>query len=123
MEGIIFDIERFAVHDGPGIRTALFTKGCRLNCIWCHNPEGILLGIQIWQFHSKCIGCLQCISVCPEKAIRKASGLQTRIVIDRGKCTLCGKCVDICPTKALAFDGQIMSSEEVIEELLKDLIF
>jgi len=123
MEGIVFDIKRFSVHDGPGIRSTVFTKGCPLNCPWCHNPEGKSNKINLWYFESKCIGCHQCLKFCPEGALSIIKEKGKYIHIDRNKCANCGLCVQNCPTKALSFDGKLMSSEEVVIELLKDKVF
>lgn len=136
-EGIVFDIKRFAVHDGPGIRTSIFTKGCSLRCSWCQNPEGIHREIQIWYFPRKCIRCGACASVCPENAITivpeernmisEYPGELERgehfISIDRAKCTRCGICVQTCPAKAIVFDGWIMSSDEVFSVIIRDELF
>ena len=69
-EGVIFDVKTFAIHDGPGIRTTVFLKGCPLRCKWCHNPEGLSSSPQIWHFPAKCIGCGQCVQSCPHGAVR-----------------------------------------------------
>lgn len=119
----MFDIKRFTVHDGPGIRSTVFTKGCPLDCPWCQNPEGRISGIDLWYFENKCVGCHRCVEACAEKALSTDCEKQNCILIDHGKCTKCGKCVELCPAKALAFDGRIMSSDEVVEELMKDRIF
>ena len=121
MNSVVFDIKRFAVHDGPGIRSSVFLKGCPLNCVWCHNPEGISPEIQLWYFPGQCLRCGDCINTCPEGALKmdKAHGIE----IDRGLCTSCGKCTEICPTRALAFIGRDMTTDEVVTELLEDRIF
>lgn len=131
MQGIVFDIRRFTVHDGPGIRSTVFTKGCPLGCVWCQNPEGRENKIDLWYFRNKCIGCLRCIDICPNKALspqgKEAEGLNAGnrpdIRINRKKCGCCGKCVEACPAKAMAFDGRVVSSDEVVKELLKDRVF
>ncbi len=141
MEGKIFDIKRFAIHDGPGIRTTVFTKGCPLDCLWCHNPEGKSERIRLWYIQNRCIGCNQCIKTCPENALTidktdipindkdkkkniiKNNYSKAHISIDRKKCNLCGQCVEICPAKALTFDGQIMSTKEIVKEVKRDSIF
>jgi pyruvate formate lyase activating enzyme len=122
-QGIVFDIQRFAVHDGPGLRTSVFLKGCALRCHWCQNPEGMNLRIDLWYFEKKCIRCYQCLAVCPEDALSKSADEQGGIVIDRKRCTRCGKCVDICPTRALVFDGKSMTVAEVIEVVRRDRTF
>jgi pyruvate formate lyase activating enzyme len=87
MRGLIFNIQRFSVHDGPGIRTAVFLKGCALRCHWCQNPEGLSAAIRLWHFEKRCVSCGDCIPSCPEKAL--ASGGPSRIVVDQMACTLC----------------------------------
>jgi len=123
LKGIVFDIKRFAVHDGPGIRSSVFTKGCALRCEWCQNPEGLENKINLWYFESRCIQCHKCIEVCPEKAISLGKSEEPHILIDKSKCNNCGDCTQHCPTKALAFDSRLMSVEEVMDELLKDRAF
>ena len=123
MQGIVFDIKRFAIHDGPGIRTSVFLKGCPLNCLWCQNPEGISGGITLWYFHSRCIRCGDCISSCPEKALSAHPQSSHYIRIDRSLCSNCGACVKVCPSTALSFVGKRLEHEEVVEELRKDETF
>lgn len=123
MKGIVFDIKRFAVHDGPGIRSSVFTKGCSLRCEWCQNPEGLENKINLWYFETRCIQCQKCIEICPEKALSIGNEKQPYIVIDKNKCNNCGICTERCPTKALAFDSREISVDEVVNELLKDRIF
>jgi pyruvate formate lyase activating enzyme len=120
MEGRIFKIKRFSVHDGPGIRTAVFMKGCPLNCIWCHSPEGISSEISIWWDNSLCIACGECVKVCKKQALELASG---QIIIDRRLCTLNGDCVTICPTAALQYTGYLMTVDEISEEVEKDILY
>ena len=122
-KGIVFDIKRFAVHDGPGIRTTVFTKGCPLRCSWCQNPEGMAPETRLWYFESKCIRCSSCIEACPQKALSEGDKDEPHIRIDYGLCTKCGICVSICPASALAFDSKKMSADEVLEEVEKDRLF
>lgn len=121
MNGIIFDIERFAVHDGPGIRTTVFLKGCPLHCVWCHNPEGISPLIHLWYFKNKCIRCHHCILACPNQALTTKE--DSSIKIDSQHCNNTGACVAVCPTGALCFDGKAITSEEVIAAVLEDQVF
>lgn len=123
MQGVVFDIKRFAIHDGPGIRTSVFLKGCPLKCLWCQNPEGISQGIIIWYFHSKCIRCGDCIGSCPENALSADPNRSHYIGIARDLCNNCGECVRVCPSTALSFVGRKMEYGEVVEELLKDQTF
>lgn len=122
MKGIVFDIKRFTIHDGPGIRSTVFTKGCPLDCLWCQNPEGRAMAVDLWYFSNKCIRCGKCTKSCPTGALLTDNG-DCHIRIDRNKCISCGRCTEVCPSKALAFDGREMDSTEVVEELLKDRIF
>jgi pyruvate formate lyase activating enzyme len=122
MNGNIINIERFAVHDGPGIRSTVFLKGCPLRCVWCQNPEGIENKISLWYFEKKCIRCNQCVAACKNNALT-AQDVSPHILIDRAKCTNAGRCVEACPTTALCFDGSTVSHEEVMEVLLEDKQF
>ncbi|MFP4050970.1 MAG: glycyl-radical enzyme activating protein [Thermoplasmata archaeon] len=119
VKGKIFDIKQFAVHDGPGIRTTVFFKGCPLNCWWCHNPEGISRDNDIFFYETKCIECGKCIEICPEGAITQ----KDIIVIDREKCTFCGICAGNCPSGALQNTSRTVTAEEVMEEIRKSIIF
>jgi pyruvate formate lyase activating enzyme len=117
---MIFDIKRFAIHDGPGIRTTVFFKGCPLHCLWCHNPEGIDDGFELISRPSRCARCYSCVSACPKAAISENSG---PVEIDRSRCDLCGKCVKVCMYEALEMAGRERSMKDVIEEVEKDRIF
>ena len=123
MDGNIIDIKRFTLHDGYGIRSTVFLKGCGLHCAWCHNPEGIDNRVELWYLPRQCIHCHTCLSVCPEKALSVDGVDETSIVINRQRCTNCGLCVEACPTNALAFDGRRLSGEAVAEILLGDREF
>jgi pyruvate formate lyase activating enzyme len=123
LEGIVFKIKRYSLHDGPGIRTSVFLKGCQLNCIWCHSPEGITQDISIWYNGNLCIKCNQCIQVCPEKALAVIHGKEQHIHIDRKSCKVSGKCVSTCPSNALQFTGFKRSVSSIISEIEKDIIF
>lgn len=118
--GIVFNIQRFSIHDGPGIRTTVFLKGCSLHCFWCHNPEGIAIKPQIQFFPERCIHCGECIVVCPNGA-NIIENDQT--VFLREKCTVCGKCIETCYAEARLLVGKEMSAEEVVQEVLKDRPF
>jgi len=119
-KGIVFDIKRFALHDGPGLRTTIFLKGCPLSCSWCHNPESRRFEPDLLFRPSRCIFCLRCVEACPESAISSESGL---IVTDDSLCSICGKCVAVCPAEAREMVGREYTVSEVMEEILKDRIF
>ena len=118
----IFNIKRFAVHDGPGIRTSVFFKGCSLFCPWCQNPEGISKTKNLLYYKGRCIECHSCIAQCPENAINKIPG-NGKIHINREICNLCGECVIHCPSGALSFDTTEYSLSELVQELERDLVF
>lgn len=120
MDGMIFDIQRFSIHDGPGIRTTVFVKGCSLNCFWCHNPESIHKKQELQLFQSKCIGCGDCIKACPPKAHIVINNNKT---YQREKCISCGKCADGCFSGALVMSGKIVSAEDVVAEIIRDKSF
>jgi len=118
MTGRIFDLQRFSIHDGPGIRTSVFFKGCPLRCLWCHNPEGIDPKPQLTFVPDKCIGCGECVKTCPETALaRNQTG---RAVLDRARCTACGACAPACDAQALEMVGRDVSVEEVMAVALRD---
>jgi len=119
--GLIFDIKRYAIHDGPGIRTTVFFKGCPLHCPWCHNPEGQGLDPELSFNKTRCLrGCSECIKICPKDAL---SRVNHDILIDREKCDLCGDCAPVCPTEALEIIGRELSVEDIMEEIEKDRVF
>lgn len=126
--GVVFDIQRFSVHDGPGIRTTVFLKGCPLRCLWCHNPEGISPHPELMFFGYKCLGCQTCARVCPKGAITFGGGQgeggpgKELPQLDRKKCTGCGICVEACPSGAWRLVGQKITVEELISAVERDAI-
>lgn len=116
--GIIYNIQRFSLHDGPGIRTTVFLKGCPLRCAWCHNPESQSVKPQLSLFESRCLRCGQCFALCP--CHRLVDGVHT---VDFQACTACGRFVDGCAAGALEIFGRETSPEEAAEEALRDLPF
>ncbi|MFA7227731.1 MAG: glycyl-radical enzyme activating protein [Melioribacteraceae bacterium] len=118
--GFIFDIKRYSINDGPGIRVTVFFKGCNLQCAWCHNPESISHKVQKLYSENRCIGCSACVENCPEKAcILTEEG----IVTDNSKCKVCGKCADVCPTTATEMSGRIETSENIVKIILRETVF
>jgi len=119
-KGIVFDIQRFSVHDGPGIRTTVFLKGCSLHCFWCQNPEGIHLKPEVMFYSDKCVYCGNCLLACPNEAhIVQGSNH----VFVREKCKACGRCVDACYSGALVLVGRDMKVDEIVNEILRDKVF
>ncbi len=119
--GLIFDIKRYSINDGPGIRTTVFLKGCPLQCRWCHNPEGQSFAPEVMVRASRCLkDCQACLAVCPEGALSKSGA---RIALDRIHCTVCGECAEICPTQAIEIVGHRSSPAELVREIEKDRIF
>lgn len=117
--GIIFDIERCSLHDGPGIRTTVFLKGCPLSCKWCHNPESQLPSPQLAFYKERCTSCGMCSGTCPD--VHQISGLTHQP--DRSKCHTCGKCAVSCPSGALKLIGKSLSVKNIMEILRKDTIY
>jgi pyruvate formate lyase activating enzyme len=117
--GLVFDIQRFSLHDGPGIRTTVFLKGCPLHCLWCHNPEAIRREPELSSCAEFCIRCGRCVEVCPEEAISMGQSA----IIDRTRCTACGECAACCPSHALEMKGTERTIGEVLAEVLEDAPF
>ena len=117
---LIFDIKRFAVHDGDGIRTTVFFKGCPLKCVWCHNPEGISFEKSLAFYENKCQGCGICVDACSSGARKIVDG---KLVLDRDACVFCGACVDVCVGGANVLYGRSMSVDEIFDEVMRDKAF
>lgn len=115
--GTVFDIQKFSLHDGPGIRTTVFLKGCQMRCVWCHNPESLKAEKQLAFMQQKCQHCQRCAEVCPQNCHQFIQG---RHEIDYAACQACGRCVEVCPAQALKIYGQTRTVEEIISEVLKD---
>ncbi len=113
----LFDIKRYSINDGPGVRVTIFFKGCPLSCKWCHNPESQSSSTQRLYNKSKCIGCSSCVVACAENALELTAG---GIVIDASKCTLCGKCAEVCPTNATDMSGRNYSEDEIMAAVIKE---
>ncbi|MCS7126108.1 MAG: glycyl-radical enzyme activating protein [Aigarchaeota archaeon] len=121
IKGTIFNIQKFAIYDGPGLRTLIFMKGCPLRCLWCQNPEGLTLNPQLAYHDRICIHCHTCVKVCQLNVI-KIEGDDTHI-IDRGKCNMCRRCINVCPSGALSVIGREISVDDLIKEIERDMIY
>lgn len=115
--GTIFNIQKFSLNDGPGIRTTVFLKGCPLRCRWCANPESQLVRPQLFHDEKKCLHCRRCENVCPEQAISWKDGFQAK------PCSGCSSCVDDCPAQALSLEGYAATVDAVMAEVLQDRPF
>ena len=120
IKGTITNIQRYTIHDGPGIRSTVFFKGCPLRCLWCHNPETLLFERELFYNAKKCIGCGICVAGCPYNALTRASG---SIDLNGQRCKRCFICAKNCPSSALDIRGQTIDSQELLQMLLPDLGF
>ncbi len=123
LSGRVFDIKRFALHDGPGIRTTVFLKGCPLACTWCQNPEGIPLKRLVMYHPDQCIRCERCVAACKNGAISTCPGERRFIHIDRSRCECDGSCIEACPTGALRWDSTEYTPEQILREVRRDEVF
>ncbi len=117
--GHSFDVRTMQMHDGPGIRTTVFMKGCSLRCKWCHNPESLSTKQEVWRRPERCIGCEQCVEACPEGAIHFEDGIR----VDQDKCTGCASCVEVCPSKSTEAIRTDWSVKELFETVNRDRAF
>ncbi|MFX1294607.1 MAG: glycyl-radical enzyme activating protein [Promethearchaeota archaeon] len=121
-KGLIHKIERFSLHDGPGIRTLVIMKGCPLRCLWCSSPYTQSPNPEILYIRSKCKGCGQCIETCQQKAISRGVN-PSQVKTDRALCIGCGECIAVCPNRARELSGRYYTTQELLREVEKDAIF
>lgn len=123
-KGLVFNIQKFSLHDGPGIRTIVFLKGCPLACVWCSNPEGRSHEVELVESFDRCIGsheCDRCVGTCSTRAI--AQGAEGRVTVDRSRCDSCGDCADACPSDALQISGDWLGVDDVLRVVEEDDAF
>ena len=119
--GRVLNIQKYSIHDGPGIRTTVFLKGCPLDCWWCHNPESKSTFEELMFYRDRCVGCGKCVKNCSNKALRIKDG---RVAyLDSARCSFCKLCVDSCFEEAIEYKGDSLGIDRVLEEVLKDKIF
>jgi len=119
MHGLITNIQRFSVHDGPGVRTTVFFSGCPLACVWCHNPEALKGYPEVLHYSDNCIGCRKCIEVCP----RNCFSWKDKIEFKSVNCDQCGLCIDNCPASALKWSSKEYSSSAILDEVMRDRVY
>jgi pyruvate formate lyase activating enzyme len=120
-QGLIFDIRKYTLHDGPGVRTTVFFKGCPLNCLWCCNPESQVRQPELVWLRERCLGCDLCLTVCPQEALGDAA--DGGKVVDRQRCDGCGRCAERCPGEALNLIGRLVTVDEVLSEVSQDALY
>ena len=118
--GLVFDVQRYSLHDGPGIRTLVFVKGCPLRCKWCANPEGIYKSLDVFSEPSGCIGCGKCMAICPAKAIAVTTD---GFAIDRTACRHCGSCARVCPSSSKTLVGEAKTVDQIVKMIRRDSAF
>ncbi len=120
IEGRLFNIQPYSIHDGPGIRTTVFLNGCPLHCRWCQNPESLTVSTKLFFMKETCVGCGRCAAVCPKQAVKIVDG---KAVTDRMLCDACGLCVEPCPVDARSLEGETKNVGEVVDRVLQDKLF
>jgi len=120
MKGIVFDIQTYAIHDGPGIRTAVYFKGCPLRCWWCHNPESRSSRPEMGYWRERCVACGSCVENCPNQAIALDGNA---VIRDRERCKACGVCERVCPNNAMEMIGEEKDVDEIVEYVMRDKPF
>lgn len=121
IKGLIYNLQRFAIHDGPGIRTLVYMKGCPLTCLWCSSPQTQKKAFEMLHIEVNCRQCGRCVEICPIGALTLSP--ETGITLDRKRCTLCQECVEACPNQAWEFAGKVITVEELYREVEKDSPF
>ena len=121
VQGYIFNVQSYCIHDGPGIRSTVFLKGCPLKCLWCHNPESQRAVPELMFYEDKCVACGTCAGACPQTAIEWTAG--TKPCTERSVCDACGQCANVCPVGAREITGKTASVADVLEQVLSDKMF